>query len=70
MHDGGPRSKKIRSEAGDITKSMVMWLILTRFHDHSGADLGEIMQRICHMVLHKLISKPKKAFLLSMDQKD
>ena len=55
MHNWGPRPKIILSEAGYITESMMMWLILTRIHDHSGADLREIMQWICHMVLHKLI---------------
>ena len=42
MHNWGPRPKLILSEAGDVTKSMVMWLILTRIHDHSGADLGRL----------------------------
>ena len=51
----GPRPQIILSEARDITKPMVMWLILTRILDHSGADLGEIIQWICHMVLHKLV---------------
>ena len=40
MHNWGPRRKVIVSEAWDMTKSMVMWLILTRNHDHSEADLG------------------------------
>ena len=44
MHNLGPRPKVILSEAGDIIKSMMMWLILTRVHDHSGANQGEIMQ--------------------------
>ena len=30
MHNWGTRPKRIPSEAGDITRSMVMWLILTR----------------------------------------
>ena len=55
MHNWGTTPKIILLEARDITKSMVMWLILTRIHDHSGADLGEIMQLICQMVLHKFI---------------
>ena len=40
----GPSPKTVLSEAGYTTESMVMWLILTRIHDHSGADVGEIMQ--------------------------
>jgi len=44
MHNWGPKPKVILSEAGDATKSMVMSLILTRMHKHSGDDLGEILQ--------------------------
>ena len=75
MHNWGPRPKVILSEAGDVTKSMVMWLLLTRIHDHSGADLGEIMQWICHIVLHKLIlciiwiwMRPTGVSMVSLDQ--
>ena len=55
MHNWGPRPKIILPEAGDTTKSMVMWLILTRLHNHSGDDVGEIMQWICRIMLYKHI---------------
>ena len=41
MHNCGLKPKRILSEAGNTTKSMANWLILTRMmNDHSGANLG------------------------------
>ena len=40
IHNRGPRSKTIPSEADDTSKSMVRWLILTRTNDYTGAVHG------------------------------
>ena len=47
-----------------------MWLILARIQDHSGADLGEIMQWICRMGCINLFRSLKRLLYYYSTKKD